>query len=228
MAFVQFLGDALAYLKRAGPFKGLYIKPGPRRQPAALCKVLLWVRISVLRLLPRDPAAQERRKLWVVVFIYFFTLPSGASRGCCAQVSMSCYSQPVDGWWQRAVPRGPTHCNADLILSLANRWLVLQQSMDRSMGSTIVARRIFYWSSGKVWRLGLLTNQFVPWVQSGRAGTQKRCWNAAQNTSRTVPTPVERLTFPNSFTTSHIRQVWRPIALANCVLVMTSICLFYR
>ncbi|CAL8382489.1 unnamed protein product [Arctogadus glacialis] len=41
MAFVQFLGDALAYLKRASPFKGLYIKPGPRRQPAALCKVLL-------------------------------------------------------------------------------------------------------------------------------------------------------------------------------------------
>ena len=176
MAFVQFLGDALAYLKRAGPFKGLYIKPGPRRQPAALCKVLLWVRISVLRLLPRDPAAQERRKLWVVVFIYFFTLPSGASRGCCAQVSMSCYSQPVDGWWQRAVPRGPTHCNADLILSLANRWLVLQQSMDRSMGSTIVARRIFYWSSGKVWRLGLLPNHVRQRINSSpecRVGGQE-------------------------------------------------------
>ena len=120
MSFVQFLGDALAHLNRACPFKGLHIKPGPGRQPAALCKVLLWVRISVLRLLPRDPPSCTRKtqavSCCVFLFIYFFNLAVCRQQGvlCSSQhelvSSMSTCGRADDDSRFRGAPRSFVQC----------------------------------------------------------------------------------------------------------------------
>ena len=130
-------------LNRAGPFQGLYIKPGPGRQTAALCKVLLWVWISVLRLLPRDPPSCTRKKQAVSCFFVFVFLPCRLSPAGGAVLKLA-WAGIVNLWTADDDGRlrgAPAHSNAHIILSWENRWLVLQQSM--SIGNTIVTRRIF-------------------------------------------------------------------------------------